>query len=343
LNESFQELKDEVFRKLARHPKIEAFFKDSLEKRMKLDDNWIENTLVLLLLDDRSFKNSALHPLIDSIYNDQKNFNILRKKLKPNDQYDDKILDVFAELNGYYHLVECGFEKILALPEDDQQKKPDFSAELNGEPYLFEVKNIRAPVEVCDLLFKKTEARFHKFPEIYKNVIISYTLSKKWRQIEFNCSKTEDLKKIVEGWLNKEVFITVESLESASPRPFSSSIQDLVIECSLHQGPKFGQVCGFIDYVNADDPIYRESILSPFENKIHRVSCYASQQLLEYDKTKQHKKYVLLNWQQRKESTIPIWNGFEDDVLAIVRNIDNNFQDAHNNLFVRLLNFDPLP
>jgi hypothetical protein len=340
---SLDELKKEVFDKLSQYPKIESFFKDSLEERMKIDDNCTENALVLILLDDESLKQSALHTLIDRLYNDPKNFDTLRSKLKPRDEYDGKIRDVLAELNGYYHLVEYGFEKIEAPPEDGKQRKPDFSAEINGEPYLFEVKNMRAPVDVCDLLFKKTEARSHRFPEKYKGVIISYTLSERWRQMEFNRSETEDLKKIVESWLNKEVFITVESSEPTSLRPFSSSIQNLVIQCSLHHGPKFDQAFGFIDYVNVDDPIYRESILSPFENKIHHVSCHGSQQLLEYDKTKQHKKYVLLNWQQRKESTIHPWNGFENDVLAIVRNIDKNFQEAHNNLFVRLLNFDPLP
>jgi len=251
---------------------------------------------------------------------------------------------VLAELNGYYHLLESGFEKIEALPEEDQRKTPDFFAEFNGQGFLFEVKNIRAPVEVCDLLFVKTEARQHRFPEIYESIIISYTLSAKWRQIEFNRKEqeTNDLRKQIENWLN-EIFSRIESSKPQSLPQFSPTTQDLVIQCRLHQGPKFGQAFGFIDYVNVDDPVYRKSILSPFENKIRSVSCHASHQLLEYDETNQHKKYVLLNWQQRKESTIDIWDAFENDVDEIVKRGDTEFKNLSHNLFVRLLNVDALP
>jgi hypothetical protein len=342
---SLEELKEEVLTKLAWHPKIEAFFKDSLEERMKINDCWTENALVLILLDDEFFKQSALHTLIDPLHNDHKNFNTLRCKLNPRDEYDKKIRDVLAELNAYYRLVNSGFEKIEALPEDSKQKKPDFSAKLEGEAYLCEVKNVRAPVDICDLLFIKTEARRHRVPEIYRRILIYYSLSEKWREVELNRPKTDGLKTKVEDWIEK-TFTTIESSKAeplSSVKPLHLTNEGLVIECRLKAGKNLAPAYGFIGGINVNDFTYKQSLLSPLENKIRRICSDASGQLLQYDKTNQHKKYVLLNWQQRKKSTIRTWDGFENDVDKLVKRIDIEVKNLSRNLFARLLNVDSLP
>jgi hypothetical protein len=333
-----EELKKEVFYKLSKYPKMEAFFRDSLEQRMKLDGNWIENPLVLLILDDESFKSSELHTLIDKLYGDPENFKILRSKLNPKDKYDKKMPDRLAELDGYWTLKQHGFFQVVAIAEDSKQKKPDFSAELSCQSYLFEVKNLRAPIEVCDLLLTKTEARGHRFPEIYKTNAISFRVSEKWWELEFNRPETDDIKKKVEEWL-EGVFNKIES--AVSPMPFTN--EDLIIKCLLPKGKKLRPSFGYIHAVRVSDSRYKQRLLSPFANKVRRTAFDAARQLLESDKSNVHRKYVLLNWQKSFKYKALVWNGFENDAHGIVKGIDVEIKNTSENLFVRLLNSDRLP
>ncbi|KPL01074.1 MAG: hypothetical protein AMJ91_01610 [candidate division Zixibacteria bacterium SM23_73_3] len=340
-----EELKKEVFVKLSQHPKIEAFFKDSLEERMKIDDGWIENPLVLILLDEEFFEHSAIHTLIKAMSNDEKTFNILKRKLNPKDEYDKKIHDVLAELNAYYHLRKYSFDNIHALQEDNTQKMPDFAAVLRDERFVFEVKNMRAPIEVCDLLLVKAEARANRFPEIYKDIGIFFTPSQKWLEVELNRQETEISTKKVEDWL-EQTFTKIEYAEvpaSGRLEPFNLVSQGLTIECNLKRRKDLGACCGLKRGVMVSDPDYQQSVLTPFSKKVRRITCNASLQLLEYDENNVHQKYVLVNWQKSSKLEGLVWRGFENDVHKIVKSIDLEVKNRSNDLFIKFLNFDSLP
>jgi len=336
-------LKNEVFKNLSEYPKIEAFFKDSLAERMKIDDGWIENRLVLLLLDTAFFERSALHTLIEPLFSDRANFDILKAKLNPKDQYDEKIRDVLAELNGYYHLKKAGLQSIEALREETGRKKPDFSAELRDRLYLFEVKNMRAPLEVCDLLLVKSEARKHRFPNVYEAIGISFEPSPDWLERELT-DRHACLEKQIYRWL-EDMFTKLESGEDQTSlciEPFSSAGDNLTIECSLKQGRHLGGCCGLKGGVMVGDPGYQQSILSSFSKKVRGITCTALSQLLEYDENNVHRKYVLLNWQKPLKLKGLVWNGFEDDAHEVVRSVDLEVKKRSENSFVRLLNSDTL-
>jgi|GEM_PF-1438342 len=341
---TLEKLKKEVFEKLSQHKKIEAFFKDSLEERMKIDDGWIENALIHNILEGIWQDHPLVEP-IDLIYDGKENFEILRNKLTPKDDYDRKMHDVFAELKGYSRLKESGFEGIKALQEDSGRKKPEFSAQLNDQPYLFEVKNMRAPIEVCDLLLVKAKVRGLRFPEIYETLSISFKPSQNWLEVELNRSDSKTLKKEVKGWL-EQTFTKIECAEApASGRiePFNLASQGLTIECNLKKGKNLGACCGLKRGVMVSDPDYKRGILLPFNKKVQTVTEHALEQLLEYDQDNVHKKYVLLNWQKSLKYESLVWDGFEEDVFAIVENIDLEFKSRHESLSVRLLNSDSLP
>ena len=321
---SLDQLKDEVFENLYKYPMIEAFFRDSLVERieqgMKSNDNWIENPLVLLLLDNVFFEQSALHSLIELISDDEENFNILRNKLNPKDQYDKKIRDVLAELHGYYCLRKAGFAGIKALREDSGRKKPDFLAQLNHQPYLFEVKNMRAPIEVCDLLLVKAEVRKHRFPEIYETSCLSFGPSQNWLEVELNRPGSKTLEKEVENWL-EQTFSKIERAEAPAfvrVEPFSLTKHGLMIECNLKKGKNLGASCGLKGGVMVSDPDYKRGILLPFNKKVQTVTEHALEQLLEYDQDNVHKKYVLLNWQKSLKYESLVWDGFEEDVFRLL-------------------------
>jgi hypothetical protein len=340
---SLDQLKKEIFRSLSKYPKIAAFFEDSLSERMRIDDGWIENPLVLVLLDTAFFKQSALHRLIEPLFSDRANFDILKAKLNPKDQYDEKVRDVLAELNGYYHLKKAGLQSIEALREETGRKKPDFSAQLGDQLYLFEVKNMRAPLEVCDLLLVKSEARKHRFPDVYEAIGISFELSLDWVQVEL----TDDLvclRKRIQRWL-EDMFATLESgpdQTSLPIEPFSAACGALKIECSLKRGRHLGGCCGLKGGVMVGDPGYKQSILSPFSRKVRGITCTALSQLLEYDENNVHRKYVLVNWQRPLKLKGLVWSGFEDDAHEVVGNVDLEVKQRSENSFVRLLDSDIL-
>lgn len=340
---SLKDLKKEVFEKLSKYPRIEAFFKDSLQERMRINDCWTENALVLILLDDEFFKQSALHTLMDLISGDQDNFNVLKGKLDPKDEYDKKIRDVLAELNAYYHLRKSAFEKIEALPEGNGRKHPDFFAELHRQGFLFEVKNMRAPIGVCNFLFDKFESRRLRYPDIYNLMKIHFKVSANWRKIDLNLKKTQAVKEKIGEWL-QETFASAESEAFTLPTSlpafeFSFENEKLSIESPLEKADRLSIVCGHTRGVNTSDPLYRKSLLDPFAGKVLRIVEYASQRLFEYDTDNRYGKCVLLNWQKGEE--FELW--FENEGHAIVKSIDCLVKNISENLFVKLLNFDGLP
>jgi hypothetical protein len=346
---SNKELKDETLKNLAKYPKVEKFFKDSLEERIdlgiKLNENWLENPLILLLQDTLSLKQSKLHTLIESISSDKENFNILRSKLNPKDQYDTKIKDVLAELHAYYRIKKDSFTNIKALPEDSSRRKPDFSAQYNDQLYLFEVKNMRAPIEVCDFLLVKAQARANRFPGTYQVIGIYFTASQRWLEVEFNRQETEALKKEVEDWL-EQTFTTIEHSEAPASgciEPFNLKSQGLTIECNLKKGENIGALCSLKRGVLVSDPDYQQRVLLPFSEKVRRIASDASGQLLEYDEDNVHKKHVLLNWQKSFKLEGLVWTGFENNVHEIIKSIDLEVKNLSVDLFVKLLNFDSLP
>jgi len=338
---SLEELKKEVFDKLSQFPKLEAFFKDSLEERMKVDDYWTENALVHCALVGIS-EDHPLLVLINSIYDDEENFGILKKKLTPKDDYDRKMHDVLAELNGYHQLKESGFDAIEAIQKDIDQKRPDFSAELDGKPYLFEVKNMRSPIDLFNILLDKYYARKLICPDIYSKVFIHFKASTTWRDVRFNPREPDELYHKTDGWL-ATTFQTIESadVKSMDLQPFEAMFkgEKMRIRCLLEKGKSLGMIFGFDRGLYLSDPVNRKNLLYPFAKKIIAKVGEGMDQLLEFGSSNDSKKCVLINWQ--KSGDLPMF--FNKECVAIVEKVDHLIKNISENLFVRLLNHHTLP
>lgn len=326
---SLDELKDEVFRNLSKCPKIEAFFKDSLEERIKLDDNWIENALVHNILAGIT-GDHPLMELIKALCEDKENFEILKNKLNPKDDYDMKTHDVLAELDGYYHLKKFRFQKIIALQEDNKQKRPDFSAEMNGQKYLFEVKNMRAPVDIEFILRDKCYARRFMYPESYSNM-------------QFESTNSTQIFNKATDWL-KKVFESIESSRNSildRLQPFEEKFNCRVfhIGCNLMESD-VPMVLSHVDRVlEISDPLTKKKFLDPFEKKVKEKVTIGLEQLREFDRDDSCWKYVLLHWEKSSDHAM----FFNEECLTVVQNENVSVKKISENLFVKLLNTDSLP
>jgi len=340
---SLDELKKDVFDKLAQFPKIEAFFKDSLEERIKINDNWIENALVHVVLKNYIAQDHPLQILMDTLYADEENFETLRNKLRSQDDYDQKMNDVLAELNGYYHLKKAGFKEIKALSEDRKQKKPDFSAEKDGVYYLFELKNLRSPVDLFNVLLDKYYARMFRFPEIYSNLGFDITSSNTWRDFTFDPNKTRVLYNNCLNWLIS-AFKTIESStidELIIIQSFEDKFENEIfrIDCKLRRGCPPGMIFGFKRAICISDPRTRRDNLYPFIKKIVAKVGDGIDQLLEFDQVNTYKKYLLINWQGSGDRRV----FYDKECHTIVKQIDILVKGISDNIFVKLLDFDTLP
>jgi hypothetical protein len=336
-----EELKLELFQKLGKYPKIESFFKDSFQERIKVNDNWAENILIQNVLDEKYTQEDALHTLLESISDDKQNYEVLREKLTPNDDYDRKMLDVLAELNGYYHLKKSKFTEIAAIPQSGTQKTPDFSAKFDNQSYLFEVKNIRAPVDIEDVLFDKINERKILVPPVYDNLRFDIKISNSWDEVYFTGKDNETLKLRVLLWLEK-LFYFIESgekFEIVSNKVFDGEFlrDKLRIQCNLTKdnhsvmiGYKYGFEIG---------SHYKKQKLMPFIKKVVRIVDNGISQLLEYDQQNHFFKYVLLNWQ--KPGYIVLLE--EKEFYDIIKSLDNLVKNISENLYVKLLNVDDFP
>jgi hypothetical protein len=342
---SDDQLRNEALKNLSKHPEIESFFKTSLETRIELGIvsgyHWMENPLVLAVLDADFLERSALHTLIDCISVDEENWNTLKNKLNPRDQYDFKIRDVLAELHGYYFLRERSFTDIVALPEG-KGKTPDFTARLDEQPYLFEVKNLRAPSEICHFLLVKSEARRHRFPEVYNTTSIHFKHSEGWLSVELHPEDRTSLVLAVEKWL-QQAFIRIESCRipaSVCVDTFHSADDSLRIECDIKIANASGACCGLTSWICVSDPKYTDSIVQPFAGKVQRVAETAIGQLLVYDKDNTYRKYVLLNWQKSSKCASLAWHGFDTDVARVIGGVTDRLKKSHEGVTVELLQSD---
>ena len=335
---TIEDLKTELFGKLKKYPLLERFFKDFLERRVELNNNWTENILVQAILDERFSKGNLLETWLEVIDCDLPNYTILREKLTPGD--DRKSLDVLAELNGYYHLKKSGFTEIKAILENKTLKTPDYSAKLNNEVYLFEVKNLKSPTDVGDLLFDKIPARRFFNPEVYENIAFHIRLSDAWEEVYFTREDTQALKSSVLDWLTG-LFSLIESgenLETASSKVFIFNFKgmELRIECSLKNDGRYIMV-GCSGRGKPID-VYRKRDLPLFLNRALRTIERGMSQLFEYDKDDCCWKYVLLHWEKEWPYTV-----LEREVNAIIKAIDSIVKNFCNKMYVRLLNADSLP
>lgn len=334
---TLESLKTELFQKLKQCPTIEAFFKDSLQKRVELDDTWIENPLVMYILDEMFKKEKTLSGWIETLAGSPSDYDHLQKKLTGNHSYDQKFHDVLAEVRAYCDIKMSGFTEVKAIPEG-VQKAPDFSAMLNETRYLFEVKNMRFPTDVQDFLGDKIIARRLVVPEAYEGLQLNVRVSRAWEEISFAAANAACLKSALLNWL-QDFLLAIErgeKLDALSKKRFVAGQKDeLWVECDLKEGLHLITI-GFSrgQALHID----RRRELPPFLAKaVSKINKGASQ-LFEYDNADQYQKYVLLSFPYEGSFVL-----MEDELQAIIGGLDSIVKNINDKLHVKWLHRDNLP
>ncbi|KPL02001.1 MAG: hypothetical protein AMJ73_09395 [candidate division Zixibacteria bacterium SM1_73] len=332
-----ESLKSELFEKLKQCPTIEAFFKESLQKRVGLDDTWIENPLVVYILDEEFKKESTLSGWIETLAGSPPDYDHVRKKLAGNHSYDQKMHDVLAEVRAYCDIRISGFTEIKAIPENIQ-KAPDFSAVLNETRYLFEVKNMRSPTDVQDFLRDKITARRLENPKDYENLEFHIRVARAWEEISFTSATAACMKSKLLNWL-QDFFRAIESgekLGALSRKRFVAGQKDeLWVECDLKEG-SHSIMSRFSRGQELD--VVRRNELPPFLRKAVGKIDKGASQLFEYDDADQYQKYVLLSFELQEYFGL-----MKDELHAIIRGLDSIVKNINDKLHVKWVGRDNLP
>lgn len=336
---TLDDLKVELFEKLKQCPEIEAFFKDSLQKRVNVDDTWLENDLVVYVLHEGFKAEHTLSQWIQSLASSKRDYECLRAKLSGNHEYDQKIHDVLAEVSAYSYIKMYGFSELKAIPENSVQKTPDYSAMLSGNRYLFEVKNMRSQTDAQDFLRYKTIARTLQAPETYERIQLHFRLSHVWEDISFAASCDAPVRSELLQWL-EELFLSIENrqnLEAISRKEFTSSRSDkLKIKCNLKEGRHMVTIGHYRGRLLDVD---RMKELPPFLRKVAGAIGRAVPQLFEYDNdNNQCEKYILVSFSYQGPYVL-----MEDELQAIIHGLDRIVKSINDKIHVRWLLKDKLP
>jgi hypothetical protein len=334
---TLEELKTELFQKLKEAATIDAFFGEYLRKRVELDNNWIENPLVMYVLDEMFKKENTLSTWIEMLATSSSNYDCLQKKLSVGQSYDQDIHDLLAEIRAYCDIKLFGFTEIKAIAEG-VRKAPDFSAMRYETSYLFEVKNMRAVTDVQDLVRDKITARRFILPEPYENIQFHVWVSRDWEEVSFRPNRSGCLKSKLFDWL-QDFSLAIEKGEDlntlSKKRFFAGQKDELWIEYDLKEGPHL-ITTGFSRGRELDKDRIQE--LPPFLVKAARKVEQATEQLFEYDQTGQYQKYVLLSFPYEGSFIL-----LEKELQAIIGGLDNIVKNINDKLHVRWLLRDNLP
>lgn len=334
---TLEALKAELFENLKQCPEIEAFFKDSLRKRVELDNTWIENPLAVFVLDKVYTHDNTLSEWIQMIAQSPQNYEPLRKKLTLNHTYDQSVHDVLAEVRAYCDIKISGFSEITAIPESSH-KTPDFSAVLNRSRYLFEVKNIRFRTDVQEFLWDKLIARRLLAPEHYENLQLDIQLTRAWEEIDFADETSACLRSELIDWFEK-FFDNIENEEKPEKLTNSEFIasqdNELRVKCHVKEGSRLTSI-GFSHARELS--IDRRRELLPFFSRVVGKIKKGSLQLFEYDGEDECEKYVLLSFPYQGAKIL-----MEEQLQAIIHGLDALVKNINDKLHVRWLHRDNLP
>ena len=287
------ELQDELFSELAKRPNLDGFFRPMLENRVR-EYGWLENTLVQIVLTRREVE--ALEKLIETAK--QMGGSLLKdvagglKGSEPG--FDAQLVDVLAELNAVLWLKKERYSDITKL-QRGRGKTPDFSATKEEKEHLFEVKNLRTPHDVLDVLFTRLTSQSLLNPAYYNKIFtIRYTGN---QQLVETVDTSDRLNVVRFGELLDDSLRSGKQKLTYSYRKRDEGRRvDSKLECSWRESDTFNVHWTSSGYTISSEEPRSAQILVPLLRKTWNHVCHAIIQLTEYDREGARDKWVLLNW-----------------------------------------------
>lgn len=317
------QLRDQLFKNLSEWSLLDEFFRTQLQNRVNRE-NWLENSLIQIILLRRKPNIDLLNSLLSNLKEDRENYNRLKTKLSSQERdYDEKLSDLLAEVAAYEYLKDRSFNNIKALDPLGAVKTPDFQAEKTGKTYLFEVKKMRSPLSGMDYVFDKIHARLIQEPELYNNRIFHIELPRDTQGEVFNDSD----KLAITEWLLKlsdalRLRLFDEPVMHSWFKEMPNRKLKKVITCTIKEG-EFDVIGHHGRRGILRDQNFRKANLMAFTKKLLQKAELSVAQLLEYDKNDDYDKQILINWQVPKDMIFIREEAFSiaDSISCILKNI----------------------
>ncbi len=317
---------------LRKYPCIDAFFGQHLRMRMQRCD-WLDNPLIQLLIVNPAEDNlsiienwlATIRPY-NSLYDD------IRKELAGTEkEFDAQLHDLLAELHGAVWILQSGFKCLGKIGRTDK-RTPDYVARKDNADCIFEVKNLRRPPTLIDLLETKLRIRCLQNPEAYTVCmdihsdisLMDTVIDDKFESSLLQC--LDDLDAFILRSKKKTFDTTIEIADV--------SIQ---IEFSWTSAEKFNLSFWPPIRANAITCDSTRSVLDPLIRKSKSCLENALRQLQAYDPESRCQQYILLNWE--RPDGFRAFSRLTEAFVGEFAPIRSSLQDLYPNLSIVLLGF----
>lgn len=327
---SRQHLERDLFVRLNEHPRLKSFFETMLLQRLKSGhSDWLENDLVQVLL--RNYKPSL--DLLDGLISNAEKYggtmltDLVTDLHGEDPEFDGKLSDLLAEFNGISWLKANGYTRFKKLPTSTTPV-PEFEAYKTDKEYV-EVKNLRKPINLTDLLFRAVDVQSLLEPERFSTLHLDIEVSSSnWSKItETDKRKASELVSM----------INTAPTRSVSQCQLSYSIGGAVrtstVTMTCKWRPGHGTAMSSAHAIWQDDPTRFKKLRSILAKTWVGVG-KAIDQLESYDDG-DHNKWVLLNWQRPSEYIFD--TALVDRFAAIVADIDKQVKLIDSKLNVVIM------
>lgn len=284
-------IRNKVFSKFTKYPLIEKYFRPILSD-FENDTLLLENDLVFAVLkdydDQLAFRENAIakieeryQELLPEIF---KEYRVDKRA------FNKRINDLWSELGSVLWLMESGYCKIKKVKREKGQKTPDYTAQKGNETEIFELKNLRVPVDSSYWIGAKLGVRElideEKYQHFFEITVTPHNLSaEQFVQDDINevevflkcIDKSLSARKLSASHLYKKVVRGVEITRT--------------FDCKIHYNKSFDVM------IYSGTPIR----MARLYNKTSKDIRTAVNQLNANDVEKVKKRWVLLNLQNPAE------------------------------------------
>ena len=335
---SNEELKQKALVALRRRPLTNRYLGRAAQRRLSCH-KWLESNLIQALIEDNEPLLGRAEDLLKHIYLGEPDLlEELTASLTGGEKdFDAQFGDLWAELRAAKQLIYEGAENLSKIPRTNVLT-PDFEYRYKDRPYLAEVKNLRSPTSLQELLDIKLRAIALLQPGIFEGVRLHFDLhagefGETWGypDAKTECDAFVDkIYKAVIGGIRREVHVLHEV------RRLSQRVH-LSVKLQRSRSHSVIFTLGPQGYCLSDSE-RAHVLVDPLERKISSVVNTAFSQLNTFRTSEEIEGRIMLNWQ--KPAVFEWDESLQRRVRAIVQDLADRFAGYDSNISVCLIS-DP--
>lgn len=326
------------FKKLSKHPILDNFYSQMFINRCARP-GWFVNEFVQLLIGDCEPNISLIEKRVNIIGQcDENLLKAIRGSLTGAEaDFDKQLHDQLAELHAVQCLIKWLFSRIRKIPRSNckDRKTPDFSASKGDVLYLFEVKNLRLPVNLIELIDRILTDRFSQNPELYS---LSFYIDLMFEGSATVAPSEQDEVEIARfcDHLHTAILSGNRKVTWSSTALLGLTTAPKKIGCKWSKSEYYNTCFHSRDFQMASGqyPAPHDLVLA-LKRKTERIIEAAYFQLVEYDHENAAVKVILLNWE--KPAHFRFDHNLESQYLPILNQFNLSLAEGNPPASVRLL------